>query len=373
MTSLPSLSGSPLGKKLVFSSSSASDGRASIGLTSSSARSHLASSGHEEPSVLRDTEVSKAVESLLGKRNRALFEGDSFQSISHGVDRHAGHGAASLPSKIAVAGAGAPVLVVRSPLSPARNPFMGTPPSSPKAASGSKVAKMPPVFKPVRAITSVFAQKALKIMEEGCIKKADGTEVKIIPIPGASGQHSQVYSLAGAPNFLDETDNSRLVVKIFKEDMILSSTSHTIDSYVRTSLRQYEELSDAKLPIVKIYNHKTAKDDGFLLVERVRPLKMPWEIDTTREKLDDEHKELLEQIKFFFDFASKSLSTIPLDLNADNFGLNREGRVVLLDFMEHEEDLDDPSIPGAAFSLIRNSCIEKISKGNPTVRGFLES
>ena len=57
----------------------------------------------------------------------------------------------------------------------------------------------------------------------------------------------------------------------------------------------------------------------------------------------------------------QSPSSIPLDLQAANFGLNAEGQLTLLDFMERDEE--EPY----AFSLIAKKCLLSLSNYNKEI------
>lgn len=374
MASLPPLSNPSVGRRLVLAGSSSSPPSSSMAGSSEVNYSNLAAKtiascgSRITKGQFSDSEEGRESPSILGKRKRREFE--SFPSTTVGQVLSS----SSSDSRALISPAGGAGASSSGPLRLQMyeiNSFLGTPPSSPKASSAAIVPKMPPVFKPVRAIVSPFAKAALKIMEEGFITKKDGSQVRISPIKGACGQHSQIYSLSQEIQLLETIANHNLIVKIFQEPVIMSKGDSVINSFLTTSLKQYQELRKAELPIVEIYNCETAKQDGYLLVEKVIPFSMPWNEKTSKEVLLRDHKSILDQIKVFIDYASKSLSSIPLDLNADNFGINREGRLVLLDFMEHEEDLDDPSVPGAAFNLIKSSCFEKISKGNLEVIAYI--
>jgi hypothetical protein len=221
------------------------------------------------------------------------------------------------------------------------------------------------------ALLSPMNKTIMSILENGKIKNQTGEDFRIVAIAGAAGQHSQVYNLVGATQFIPGIDNNDLIVKIFQEDVIHASGSGTT-RFLETSLRQYNELRVAGQPIVRFYNADTAPSDGFLIVEKVIPFRMPWDASTSLEDLRAHHRARLAELRAFFDFAKTHNSKIPMDLNHGNFGVNVAGQLVLLDFMEHEEDDWEVKAPGDAFKFIKANCLKSVSKDNLIVAAYLD-
>jgi hypothetical protein len=279
----------------------------------------------------------------------------------------------AITSSTAAGGASTETGSKTPPRSPASKSFsFASPAASPaKAAKLIAASAMPPqLFKIHKNLTGAFVQSALKIHSDGFILKGSES-FKISSIAGAKGQHSQVYTISGPSEYISGTNNKDLVVKMFQEDVILKKGKPGIEPLIVTLLKQYKELQSTDLPIIQIYNSETAIHQGFVIAERVTPVILPWDASTSAAELKTSHLPLLTSIKSFVDFALAQTSTIPLDLNEGNFGINKDGKLVLLDFMEHEEEDIDISVPGAAFNMIKANCFASLSKENSHVLSFL--
>ena len=137
-----------------------------------------------------------------------------------------------------------------------------------------------------------------------------------------------------------------------------------IKTLFETALQQYDYLQ-GQIPTTIIHNRGTALTDGYLIVERVTPLVLPWTQSTSIESLSPGDRNLLNSIRNFFDFAFVDPSYIPLDLLPSNLGLRHDGTLVLLDFMEHRED--DPH----SFRCIARRRLESCSNGNTSIHLYL--
>lgn len=215
----------------------------------------------------------------------------------------------------------------------------------------------------ISKIKQIYAQNALM---------KDGGRFPILSIHGAKGQHSQVYTISGSVQYIPDIDNTAIIVKLFQESVIQEEGPVRIKGFFSTLLTQYREIKD-KLPVTTIHNAETALTDGFLIAEKVVPFMVPWDKDTDLNTLKTEHLLRLREIKKFIDFAVKQKTSIPLDLHRDNFGINKKGELVLLDFMEHEEDRGSDYEPGYAFNLIKKERIKSLANGNCLIEKFLES
>lgn len=328
---------------------------------------------------------SASAEEILSRpppAKRARFgSSGSFDEASSGADGHLEQ-VASVASKAIVAGSSA---VFRGGAS--SSAVLGTAPKasafaavrfdgagSPVRMAGSvPAAKSAPEqpFKPHSNLSGPFVENALKIHTNGFILKG-GDQYKITSVMGAKGQHAQVYTITGPSEFVEGVSNDEIIIKLFQEDVITKKGKPGIELLVSTLVKQYLELKVTDLPITRIYNSETALTDGYIIAEKVTPVDFPWDASTSLEILQTTHKKLLTDIRGFIDFALKQKTTIPLDLNNGNFGINKAGQLVLLDFMEHEEEDFDLSEPGAAFNLIKAHCLASLSKENPHVMRFLD-
>lgn len=240
------------------------------------------------------------------------------------------------------------------------------------ARSIGGVSAMPAILRGGRRVQDPLIQKIQDIYSKCVLKKAD-EEFRILSIAGAKGEHSQVYTISGLTQFIPGVENAKIIVKLFQERVIENEGSHGIKRFMRTLLTQYQEIKD-HLPVTKIYNSETALTDGFLIAEKVTPFRVQWDKETSVADLQALHQLRLNEFKKFIDFASTQVTNIPLDLHRNNFGINSRDELVLLDFMEHEEDdtPDNLAIPGYAFSLIKNNRIASLANGNPHVERFLK-
>ncbi len=220
---------------------------------------------------------------------------------------------------------------------------------------------------------SPYVTKALSIYQNSL----SNPEFSPIPgfrlekISGAAGEHSQVYKVA------TNTNNEQLVPGISNDDILVKMHQHKhfqqtpklVDSYLENSLIQYDDLKNRGKPISRIYNRETIKNDGYLIVERVTPLaelSKSWQQpDVTIENLPEKTQTILREIRELVDFAWNDPSTIPLDLQISNLGINREEKVVLFDFMEHAEDRP------YGFRLIAKKCVNNIAGSSTSLSNYL--
>lgn len=338
----------------------------------------MSSLSHVSP--LSHTGAAEEILSRPPPAKRARFGSSSSFEEASGADGHLGQ-VASLASKalasgvaIALTGGASSSAVTGTPprasaFSSIRFDGAGSPV---RMAAGVSIAKAAPEqpFKIHQNLSGPFVKNALKIHADGFILKGDD-QYKIRSVLGAKGQHAQVYTITGPSEFVEGVSNEEIIIKLFQEDVIYKKGKPGIEPLVSTLLKQYQELRVTDLAITRIYNSETALADGYIIAEKVTPVVLPWDASTSLETLQTTHKKLLTDIRGFIDFALKQTTTIPLDLNDGNFGINKAGQLVLLDFMEHEEEDFDFSIPGAAFNLIKAHCLASLSHENPHVSRFL--
>jgi hypothetical protein len=208
--------------------------------------------------------------------------------------------------------------------------------------------------------SSAFASKALSIIERGSIEK-NGYDFFLNKMRGMHGEHSQIYSISSDGALCNEVSNNDIFIKIFLKELIETKGASIETEFLKNSLTQYDELQTSGLSTIKIYNRDTAHLDGYLVVERLDPFIIPWDRKSKVEKLSEQQIAILQQIKTFVSYAMQSPSSIPLDLQAANFGLNAEGQLTLLDFMERDEE--EPY----AFSLIAKKCLLSLSNYNKEI------
>ena len=182
-----------------------------------------------------------------------------------------------------------------------------------------------------------FVDKINRIISTNLITLAEGREWRVTPIYGAKGQHSQVYTIdADQAEIYRGVENVDLLFKTFHLEPIEmgDKPEKQVYSYVKTSLMQYSDLVKEGFPTAKIYNSETVFADGGYLVERVTPL----------TQVGNERKtslEVREEILRLFLKSGTRPDTVAVDLSPQNVGFNQEGKLVLFDYMEHDDEIDD--------------------------------
>ena len=246
-----------------------------------------------------------------------------------------------------------------------RSPFAPISNFSPGAFSRTTTSQLPPPtpVKPKKNISSPFVLTALEINTNLKFER-DGQVYRLNLAAGLKGDHCQLYHVESERELVPGVPNDRIYVKLFHRHVLQGKGNAVEAGYLRTLLAQYDRLQ-GNIPTTIIYNRAKAHLDGYLAVEKVRPLQLPWGIDTPIADLSDENRLLLEKIKTFFDFAFNDPSNTPLDLKADNLGLREDGTLVLLDFMEHSEDDD------YAFHLIAQKCLDSFALDNREIFNYL--
>jgi hypothetical protein len=250
--------------------------------------------------------------------------------------------------------------VKMSSLAPSRVKY-----STPPRLVGSSTRLPPPTpfqINPFRIISSPFVRTAMAILDARRIEK-DGKSFVIAPVEGLMGQHAQIYAVI-ATDPLSEVPNDKMYVKIFHRH-VLERSGNTVETcMLSTALAQYDRMKVSGLPIVTIYNRDTAARDGYLAVEKLAPFTLPWEEDTKIADLSAESRLLLDQMKAFFDYGFQDPSSVALDLVSSNFGL-KDGKLALLDFMEHDDDIPH------GFDCIARKCLTDVSNGNREIYLYL--
>jgi hypothetical protein len=198
------------------------------------------------------------------------------------------------------------------------------------------------------------AEKILAMLEKGAINGRPMMEVD-----GLRGAHSQIYEFTSdhTPK-KPKIDGADRYVKIFHE-RCLEKHPYQADTLLKTMMQQNAELKTSGLPVVKVINEDTASDDKYLVVEKLAPVTFGWNSKTTMP-LDKENQTRLDEVMAFFRWGAKNPSPIPLDITPNNFGL-RDGKLVLLDLMEHRED--EPF----GFKLHADRCAKEVAQGNASI------
>ncbi len=251
-----------------------------------------------------------------------------------------------------------------------------------------------------RSISSSFVLTALAILERKTLRE-DGS-FPIVECEGKKGKHSQLYAIAGDRPLRQGIRNKDSYVKIFREKVLLLNGDVVETRFLRNSLTQYDAVKQAGLPSIQIYNRDTARVDAYLHVEKVVPLikkvriedalgrkdlyrcsffdtpdhktppslnPFPWVKGRQITDLPASAKSLLKQLRIFFNYAFNDPSIVPLDLLVSNFGYRKLAdqtlQLVLLDFMEHEEE------DGDNFKMQARKYLVNWARGNEEVYRYL--
>jgi hypothetical protein len=223
-----------------------------------------------------------------------------------------------------------------------------------------------PAYVKHRKIQSAFGKKVIQINDTSQISYHDRL-FSVSRIRGLHGDHSQIFCLQqNQENLLADVPNQNILIKVFLNDVILKEHMSVEKEFVPNMLRQHDELVEAGLGVVRIYNKETVLHDGYFIVERLRPFQLPWDRTTPLSSFTEEQKKILAEIERFFLYAIQSPSDVPLDLAVRNFGLNASGDLILLDLMERT---DSPY----GFRCIAKKVLADLSGGNIEVSQHLKS
>lgn len=150
------------------------------------------------------------------------------------------------------------------------------------------------------------------------------------------GDYHNVFSIDSQEKILVQgIKNQNIIIRILN-DYALTSVKKP-ETLVQTAYQQYTRIKNA-LNVVMVYNHPPS--DGYWSVQKVDTnvnLKIPKEGHIT----DQETLKLLEQLAVFYQYVFKFREH--LDLTINNFGLDADNNLTLIDFRE-EEDEDDYTI-----------------------------
>lgn len=142
----------------------------------------------------------------------------------------------------------------------------------------------------------------------------------------ARGTYSAVYEVVEPENgVLYTVPTSELVVKAYHGSKTGFDTK-TLRGHLEHSLKNYDQVLSLKLPVAQILNKSTARDEGFIIQEKI-----PHEIDVTNTT----HR--IQAQKFI---TASVENDIRMDLQPQNLKVKKDNTVVLIDFVEDEESTE---------------------------------
>lgn len=181
------------------------------------------------------------------------------------------------------------------------------------------------------------------------------------------GVHKTSYKMINTTSSSTQTE---VVAKIFK-DSCIEDNGTEIKNFIKTSLNQYYQLKKdfpENPPIAQLIglqddlekDFNTIIDQGYFLQEKVTPLCKNdlWNKTTSISELSTEQLKILNEVKSLFHYTFNSFET-GLDLKIENLGF--QNRVVLFDFMEHDD----------AFYLFARESLNNLSQENQSIREYL--
>ncbi len=165
--------------------------------------------------------------------------------------------------------------------------------------------------------------------------------------------------------------NEQILVKAYVQKLLVKR----LPIYAQNSLDQYQRIKDS-LNVTRILNNSLV--EGYFVVEKARSQinYSLWDNECAIEEQSPEAKRLLDQLKVFFEYALKNNE--PLDLKPENLMMDRDGKVILVDFMEEitpgldgdlvDDDGDD--VKWEYLTGIKKAAI-KFAQGNDHILTFL--
>jgi hypothetical protein len=184
-----------------------------------------------------------------------------------------------------------------------------------------------------------------------------------------SGNFNNAYIITNKTSiFIDGLENSKIVIKCFK-NLQIETNAHLLGKYILHQLTQYHCLQSTELPHTPILNNPI-KDH--YIVTLFIPNEIPNAFfenlqnnnEAEYEDLDNQSKNILSQLKNFVTYAINN--NIALNLRPNNFRLDENYKVYLVDFKENDDD-DDGVIPYVKCAL------KKWCAGNYKIYCFLTS
>ena len=190
------------------------------------------------------------------------------------------------------------------------------------------------------------------------------------------GRFSEVFvPTSDSAQVCEDVLNSEIVIKILRDDKLRSTSAcpSSAEEKIDLALNQFKCLAEyfknkkeKHPPIVMIYNPDTAKDCGYTVVQKVKPLDAPlWTKDTKVSALSTEQKRHYNTLVKLLEANQvlKDTKMSEMDLKQDNLGIDGQGNLVLLDYVNTpflSNDFDD-------------TAERRLSMGNQEIKNKLEA
>lgn len=147
------------------------------------------------------------------------------------------------------------------------------------------------------------------------------------------GDYCEVFEIAeGQPQLFSSFKNNQILFKRYQKRLV-ECRGNSVSDFFNYSMDQYDQLEELGYPIAQILNRRTAKEDGFFLVEKI-PHAFPKPLHYGS---CDEIELYLNQVACMFQVASDF--NIPVDLKRQNVKIKDDGTVTLIDFREEHNPL----------------------------------
>ncbi len=140
----------------------------------------------------------------------------------------------------------------------------------------------------------------------------------------AQGSYSNVYRIEGLHSLIPSIPNENLVLKAFHGGNKSGFNEKSLNSFIKNASQNYRQACNLNLPIAKIYNLEEALSDHFFIQEYIA------------SSVDVSNAEQMRQVKLFFDISLGA--GVMFDLIPANFRVREGGTVVLIDFIEEDDD-----------------------------------
>lgn len=219
---------------------------------------------------------------------------------------------------------------------------------------------------------SPIAQEFLschRLLQSGRLKY-ENHEYKVKAIDGARGEFKQAYEVIDTQNIYKNFSNDQLIVKAF-HDLRINKSPARLGEFKKTSLKQYEILTELGLAVAKWLNKETAIKDQFDIFERIphavnlKPWASKKNIHKKFEELEESDQKILKQFKIFLNTSVEKMFEI--DLLPQNFRLNDKGILHLIDLTD--EKVEIVNLNDLAVEILQK--LELWSKGNSSIYDYL--
>jgi hypothetical protein len=181
-----------------------------------------------------------------------------------------------------------------------------------------------------------FAQKILQVAvqrEFEFLTENGMVRFKIKHTCVGKGDYCEVFEIAeDQPQLFPLFKNNQILFKRYQKRLV-EARGNSVGNFFNCSMGQYDQLEDLGYPIAQILNRRTAKEDGFFLVEKIpHAFPSPINYDSCGEI-----EMYLDQVALMFQIASDF--NIPVDLKRQNVKIKDDGTVILIDFREEYNPL----------------------------------